>query len=234
MLNLPFYLTVLFVLTVVAAFFLFFRASGRSATFVKIALGWLAIQTLVSLSGFYLNTGTLPPRFLGLILPPVVLIALLFITPSGRRFIDSLDLSALTQLHSIRFFVELVLFGLFSYHYVPELMTFEGRNLDILSGLSAPLVHYFVFVKKSWNTRLLIFWNVVCLGLLANIVFHAVLSVDTPFQQFAFDQPNRAVLYFPFTFLPAFLVPLVLFSHLAALRQLLHGRTVGVLSGSHS
>jgi hypothetical protein len=41
-----------------------------------------------------------------------------------------------------------------------------------------------------------------------------------PFQQFAFDQPNIAVLYFPFIWLPSCVVPLVLLSHLAAIRQL--------------
>jgi hypothetical protein len=39
---------------------------------------------------------------------------------------------------------------------------------------------------------------------------------------FAFDQPNIAVLYFPFNWLPSCIVPLVLLSHLAAIRQLLY------------
>jgi len=36
----------------------------------------------------------------------------------------------------------------------------------------------------------------------------------------AFDQPNIAVLYFPFSWLPTYVVPVVLFCHLAALRKL--------------
>jgi hypothetical protein len=61
---------------------------------------------------------------------------------------------------------------------------------------------------------------VICLGLLINIVSNAILSAPFPFQQFAFDQPNIAVLYFPFIWLPCCVVPLVLLSHLAAIRQL--------------
>jgi hypothetical protein len=64
-------------------------------------------------------------------------------------------------------------------------------------------------------------WNFICLGLLFNIVINAILSVPTPFQKFGFDQPNVAVLYFPFTWLPACVVPLVLLSHLASIRILL-------------
>jgi hypothetical protein len=41
-----------------------------------------------------------------------------------------------------------------------------------------------------------------------------------PAQQLNFDQPNRAVLYFPYVWLPAIVVPIVLFSHLAALWQI--------------
>ena len=67
---------------------------------------------------------------------------------------------------------------------------------------------------------MIIAWNVICLALLFNIVFTAVFSVQSPFQQFAFDQPNIAVLYFPFIWLPCCIVPLVLLSHLAAIRQI--------------
>jgi glycerol-3-phosphate acyltransferase PlsY len=61
--------------------------------------------------------------------------------------------------------------------------------------------------------------------LLLNIVVNAVLSLPYPFQQFAFDQPNVAVLYFPFTWLPCFIVVIVLYSHLAAIRKLLKGQS---------
>jgi hypothetical protein len=55
---------------------------------------------------------------------------------------------------------------------------------------------------------------------LLNIVINAVLSIPSPFQQFAFEQPNVAVLYFPFVWLPCCIVPIVLFAHLAAIKQL--------------
>ena len=40
----------------------------------------------------------------------------------------------------------------------------------------------------------------------------------------AFEQPNRAVLFFPYIRLPTIIVPVVLFSHLAALWKLLYAR----------
>jgi hypothetical protein len=100
-------------------------------------------------------------------------------------------------------------------------MTFSGRNFDILSGLTAPFVYYFGFVRKKLSTAVILLWNFVCLLLLFNIVAHAILSAPFPFQQLAFSQPNIAVLHFPFTWLPACIVPLVLFSHLVTIRKLL-------------
>ncbi len=108
-------------------------------------------------------------------------------------------------------------------------MTFEGRNFDILSGLTAPIIAWLAFRNGKTNPPLLIVWNIFALLLLINIVTNAVLSIPAPFQQMAFEQPNRAVLYFPFVCLPALVVPIVLFSHLASFRQLLSNDKIKTL-----
>lgn len=100
-------------------------------------------------------------------------------------------------------------------------MTFEGRNLDILSGLTAPVIAWLAFRGSKINRPLLVAWNLLALGLLLNILINAILALETPFQQFAFDQPNRGVLYFPFIWLPAIIVPIVFVSHAVSLRELL-------------
>jgi len=136
-------------------------------------------------------------------------------------FIDGLPQSTLTFLHIVRIPVELVLYWLFLHQAVPELMTFSGRNFDILAGITAPFVAYYGLQKQLMGRKTLITWNLVALALLFNIVIHAVLSAPFAFQQLAFDQPNIAVLYFPFSWLPGFIVPVVLFAHLVSVRQLL-------------
>ena len=49
----------------------------------------------------------------------------------------------------------------------------------------------------------------------------ALRSFPSPLQSMAFDQPNRAIMYFPFVWLPSIVVPIVLFSHIASLLKLL-------------
>lgn len=142
---------------------------------------------------------------------------------------DRMELSNLTLIHLNRVPVEFVLLWLSVYHFVPDIMTFEGRNFDIFSGISAALIWYFGFYKNRLNKNILLIWNLICLGLLFNIVIIAILSAPYPFQKFGVDQPNIAVFYFPFIWLPAYVVPVVLFSHLAAIRKLMYVKDEKVL-----
>lgn len=219
--NLPAYVSILLVLVTFLTVWLFYTAAGKSKTTLIVLSVWLALQAALGMSGFYTVTDSVPPRFLLTLMPPIALIILLFATARGRRHLDSLDVKWLTILHSIRIPVELTIFALFAYKTLPQVMTFEGSNYDVLSGLTAPVIFYLAFVKKSLSRTMLLVWNFICLGLLVNIVAIAILAAPFPFQQLAFDQPNVAVLYFPFVWLPCCIVPLVLLSHLASIRQLL-------------
>ena len=117
--------------------------------------------------------------------------------------------------------LEIILFLLYKHGAIPRLTTFEGSNFDILAGLSAPVIYFWGFKDGVPRKVPLIIWNVLSLGLLINIVSMAILSAPFPFQQYGFDQPNIAVFYFPFVWLPGLIVPLVLFAHLASIRLLL-------------
>jgi hypothetical protein len=220
--NLPIYISIIFTATTLLTIALFYKAANNSTTALLILVSWVILQTVLGLSGFYANTTALPPRFIFLAAPALLLIAVIFISSKGKQFIDGLSIKYLTVLHIVRIPVELVLFWLFLNKTVPQLMTFEGRNFDIAAGITAPVIYYFGFIKKRLSKKIILLWNFICLALLINIVVNAVLSAPTPIQQFAFEQPNIAVLYFPYNLLPAVIVPLVLFSHLASIRQLLH------------
>jgi hypothetical protein len=184
---------------------------------------WLALQAAWGFSGFYAIFTELPPRlFLYGVFPALLFIFAILIFSPWRKGMLKLDLESLTWIHVIRIPVELGLFLLYNLKTVPEEMTFGGRNFDILSGLSAPLMIWLVFKKKSAGKNMLIAWNLICLALLINIVLTAVFSMPYPsFQKFGTAQPNIAVFYFPFVWLPTVIVPLVLFSHIAALFKLL-------------
>jgi hypothetical protein len=222
--QLPLYIPVVFGLTTFLTVFIFSKAVKSPGTVLVILIAWLLLQAIVALTGFYTVTNTLPPRFALLVLPPFLTILGLFVTKNGRKFIDGIDIKFLTLLHTVRIPVEIVLLWLFFHKAVPQMMTFEGRNYDIFSGLTAPIIYYFGFIRKSISAKIMVIWNLFCLTLLINIVFKAVFSAPFPFQLFGFEQPDIAVFYFPFIWLPCCVVPIVLLSHLATLRQLFVGQ----------
>ena len=61
-------------------------------------------------------------------------------------------------LHSVRILVEISLYLLFLYKEVPAQMTFERGNLDLLAGLSAPLI-WWAFANRYVGRRGLLLWN---------------------------------------------------------------------------
>ena len=220
----PHYVVWVFVFTTLAAIEMFARATPTPARMRGILFGWLSLQGLIAATGFYRENLMLPPRIAFGLLPPLLTIAALFATRGGRAWMRQCNLRMLTWMHTVRVPVELVLFWLFQAALVPELMTFEGVNFDILSGLTAPFAALFGFAMGRPRRGLLLAWNVVCLGLVLNIVSRAFLSVETPFQQFGFDQPNVGVLLFPFIWLPTLIVPLVLLAHLLTIWRVVSGR----------
>jgi len=229
--HLPAPISLAFGLTTIGTLLLFIWTIGNSNSeetrkkaspvFTGLTI-WLALQATLTLQDFYnSDTDSFPPKIIVTgILPALLVLLSVFATSKGRHFIDSLPLMQLTYLNIVRIPVEIVLYWLFLNKAIPGLMTFEGRNFDILAGISAPLIVYFGVTKGKLDRKAILVWNFICLGLLANIVVNALFSAPSPIQRFAFDQPNIAILNFPFSWLPTFIVPIVLFGHLASIRQL--------------
>ena len=221
--KLPIYIDILFELTVILTIGWFYLTT-RSRSALIIILVWTALQSILGLSGIYQDTQTIPPKIMLFgVFPTILAMVLLFVSSKGRSYIDRMDLKTVTYFHTIRVPVEIVLALLYYQGAVSVYMTFEGTNFDIFSGISAPVAAYLAFSAKNLKRNLLIGWNVVCLLLLLNVVITAVFAIPSPFQRLAFDQPNIAVLHFPYNLLPTVVVPLVLLAHLAALRKLLRG-----------
>ena len=229
--NLPAYISIIFGLTTIATLLLFYQAIKKSAykkanTILLGLIVWLLVQAVLTIKNIYnSSTTSIPPKILVIgILPTIITIIFLFVTTKGRQFIDSLPLINITYLNVIRIPVELVLVWLCINKAVPQLMTFEGRNFDIISGITAPFIAYFGFTKQKLSRQVILIWNFICLVLLLNIAANALLSTPSPLQRFAFEQPNIAILNFPFSWLPTFIVPIVLFGHLVSIRQLIQSK----------
>ena len=225
--GLPGYISVVFILTTLLTVGIFAFAIARAGLssypakfLLAFVLVWLIIQAALAYNGFFQNFDVLPPRTFAFGPLPFFILTLVYLI-FFRRFLADMPLTVLTWIHVIRIPVEFVLLGLAQNNLVPIEMTFEGRNFDILSGITAPIVYFLAFRNSKVNRTLLILWNLAALALLTNVVTIAVLSFPTPFQMVGLSQPNIGVTYFPFVWLPSVVVPIVFFCHAASLWKLL-------------
>src|SRR5688572_15430766 len=97
--NLHIGVSILFILTTLLTIWQFYRAANRNRTVLIILFAWLILQGAIAITGFYTVTDTIPPRFVLLIGPALIFIIVLFLTKSGKQFLDSLDARTLTMLH---------------------------------------------------------------------------------------------------------------------------------------
>jgi hypothetical protein len=139
-------------------------------------------------------------------------------SPTGTRLVHS-GPAFIIGFQVFRVAVEIFLWQGHRAGFVPVQMTFEGRNLDILTGLTAPIVAFLASRGRLPRTALLA-WNLAGLALLINIVTVAILSTPTPLRVFMEEPANTFVTTAPYIWLPAFLVPTAWLGHLLVFRSL--------------
>jgi len=228
----PLPVAVLFVAVVVAMLALVLRAAASAARGVSAGarhavrlagiglVGWLALIATLAAHGFFANFQSLPPRMLLAVGPPILGILALVFSSGPAPLLAVLPRAWPVAAQSFRIVVEIVLWRLAVAGVAPEIMTFHGRNVDILVGLSAPLVAYYCFVRRAWPERVAIWWNWAGVLILLNVVVQAQLSAPTPFRVFVTDPPTIFIALVPYIWLPAFLVPVAWLLHAVSLRQL--------------
>ena len=117
--------------------------------------------------------------------------------------------------------MELILWALFLEGVIGKQMTFEGRNFDVLVGITAVPVAYLIASGKLKSKAAMMTWNIFGLIMLANIVSVAILSTPLPFRVFTEGPANTVIAYFPFVWLPGFVVPVAFAMHLFSIRKAL-------------
>jgi hypothetical protein len=184
-----------------------------------VSVFWAVVVSAWSLNGHMANFSMFPLNVLPILIIPLITILIFTFSKTFREIIIHVPAQNLVRLQSFRFFVEVLLWALFMQHQLPVQMTFEGRNFDVLTGLSAPIVAYLISRQRLSPTALLI-WNILCLGLLLNILGTAILSMPASLRIFMNEPANTIVTVFPVSWLPGLLVPLAYGLHFFSLRQL--------------
>jgi hypothetical protein len=214
--------------TVLLLIFLFYYLRQRLKTieakrYTRMMLtlcAWILFIGLVSLSGFIQDFSTIPPRFVVILLPTIAFMLYVGFSTKGREYSTWFPLKALTYLQAFRIIVEYGLWQLYQEGIVPIQMTWDGRNIDVLIGLTAIPVAYFSFNKPLLSKYILLVWNILGIAAVTNILIVALLSTPTSLRVFMNEPANTFIGHFPFAYLPGLLVPAAYLMHILSIRKI--------------
>jgi hypothetical protein len=184
-------------------------------------IAWLIIVGVTAGLGFFQDFSALPPRLLLVLFSAFFIVLLITFSKGFTNLLRSVPAHWLVYFQSFRIFVEVLLWVAFSRGLLPQQMTFDGYNFDIITGVLALPVGWLLQTRKPFARVAAIAYNIIGLLLLFNIITIAVLSMPTPFRQFMNEPANTIVATFPFVYLPGVLVVLAFTFHVFSLRQLL-------------
>jgi hypothetical protein len=181
---------------------------------------WLGVLAVLAGQGYFLDFDSMPPRLALAGLLPLAAGLLMLPTHGTRHFLAVTPPERLVYLQSFRILMEIILWALSVQGRAPKLMTFEGRNFDILIGLTAIPIGWMVVERRAWPAWVGSAWNVAGIIVLANVVIHAQLALPTPFRAFVTEPTTAFLATFPYIWLPGFLVPFAFWLHAGSLVQL--------------
>ena len=125
----------------------------------------------------------------------------------GARIAAGVPAGFLIGLQGFRVGVELILHSAHTLRLAPRMLTFEGANVDILIGLSAPILGWLVW-RRDLSSRWSLLWNVLGLLSLLNVITRSALTAPGPLHLLATELPNLVIGTFPTTFIAGFFAPL--------------------------
>ena len=192
---------------------------------------WLFLLLGLSVSGFLSDFSGFPPRMMLVLAIPLLTLIWVAISRHSNEITSKVPAPWMVKMQGFRVIVELFIWWAYLGQDLPVQMTFEGRNFDILVGLTAPLVAMLWLKSGSEKPGWVLVWNILGLMVLLNIVVIAVLSMPTPMQKFFNEPANTLVGGFPWVLLPGILVSLAIALHLLSIKQMIqmmkHGNSSG-------
>jgi hypothetical protein len=195
----------------------------RTLSIGAAVLAWLLLTTLAAASGVLRRFDVFPPPFAGVPLAVTALGLAVACSPLGTRLVRGLPLWVLVGSQAFRFPLELLMHEAHVAGVMPVQMSYSGQNYDIVTGLSAGVLGWWLARGRvpGW---VVLAWNVLGFGLLLNVVTVAIVSTPI-FGWFGPDRLVTFVTYPPFVWLPTVLVPAALIGHILVWRKLidLHG-----------
>ena len=212
-----------FVALVLVVALIVFRALWQARVGLRliagVALIYLVIPAILASQGLLDRYDPLPAPALVMVAIIAALTLTITLSAPGARIIAAVGLPALVGFQAFRIPVEWLLHRLYQEGVIPVQMTYSGRNFDIVTGVTAAALAIWLLRGRP-PKGIVLAWNILGLGLLANIITIAVLSTPVPFRQFLEGPANTLPSRVPYVWLPTFLVQMALAGHVLVFRRL--------------
>lgn len=179
---------------------------------------WMAVTGAVSASGL-LEAPGVPPRAMIFMVGVNLLVIVAVFSRAGTRLVEGLPVAALVGFQAFRLPLELVLHRWYGEGVLPVQMTYEGQNLDIVTGILGLGVGLWLW-KRGPSRVVVWLFNLVGFGLLLNVAAIAILSSPVPFRTFTEGPPVLLVFHFPYGWILPMCVAPALAGHLLVFRWL--------------
>lgn len=196
---------------------------GRTWLFTGAALAgiglWMTLTWQLAAAGILAQFDRRPPPLLWFVAAIITVSFVVAFTRYGTRFVVGLPLWILIAGQAFRFPLELLMHRAADEGVMPPQMTYTGWNFDIVTGLTAIPVAWWLARGHAHARSIAVAWNVMGALLLANILVIAVLSTPI-FEAFGPDRLNTWVAHPPYVWLPAMMVVCAITGHLVIARKL--------------
>jgi len=210
-------------LVVLATFSFVLVKRSRSLSWVVVVMaGWTVFTAAMAYSGLLAEFTSFPAW-----IPILVLAQLAFVFWLGwyshwSDLLAEIPQYILVGLQCFRIPVELLLATLAARKLLAIEMTYNGRNFDVLEGITA--VALAIWLKRRGENSLrhvVLVWNLIGLSLVTVVLAHGLLSVPYPSQFLHLSMPTFIIAYFPVVWLLTLLVPMAYLLHLVSMRRCL-------------
>lgn len=185
-----------------------------------VLIGWFGMAFALGFLEVYRAVPDRIPTIPYGILVPIVIGGMLIVRSSTMaRVLDAVPQHWLigVQLYRALGAIFLILYGAGK---LPGLFAWPAGLGDVLVGVLAPVVAVAYARGPDKNDDLVSAWNIFGMVDLIVAVASGFSTSPSPFQLFAFDQPNELVSTFPLVLIPTYLVPVSVLLHIASMTKL--------------
>lgn len=188
-----------------------------------VVVGWVALAIVLARAGFWETTpddALRPPNIAFGIAVPTILGSLLIMNGTFKRWIRRVPLHMLVGIQIYRVVGVLFLIA-YAQGDMPAEFALPAGIGDMLVGLTAVIVAVMLLKRGEQRARTMVLaW--CAFGILDLVVAVATgfLSAPSPIQQLALDDPNAAIVSYPFVLIPTFAVPVSIILHVYVIARL--------------